>query len=195
MKNIIYALILCFAFESHAALSPISLNIVPPAQFPPSDFNVTGLRTSLLWGRQRDVTGIDLGLIGNITDQKFTGLAVSGLFNYTGGESTAVGAQIAGLTNINKQKISVYGIQAALGANVNPAESSVTGLQFALVNWSPHTTIYGLQAGLYNKARTVYGLQIGLINVAESLRGIQIGVMNFHTKGIFVVSPILNIGF
>jgi hypothetical protein len=90
----------------------------------------------------------------------------------------------------------VYGLQLALGANFNQAASKVVGLQFALLaNIAPHTDIYGVQAGLYNRAKDVYGFQIGLVNVADNLHGIQIGLVNFNKKGPFAISPILNVGF
>lgn len=62
-------------------------------------------------------------------------------------------------------------------------------------NYSPFSTIYGAQVGLYNVANTVYGFQIGLINITESLYGVQIGLANFNRKGLFSFAPILNIGF
>jgi hypothetical protein len=111
------------------------------------------------------------------------------------GSTTIIGAQVAGITNINTQKTSVFGIQAAAGVNSNSASSSVAGLQVAIANLSDHTDIYGFQVGVYNKALTVYGLQVGVVNVCDSLHGIQIGVLNFHKKGLFAVSPILNVGF
>lgn len=184
-----------FTSNAFAAMSPLSVAIVPPVQFPSSDFTVTGLRASLLYGQHQQVYGFDFGLIGNVTTQRFTGIAVSGLFNYTKGETTAIGAQLAGLTNMNSGKTNVYGVQAALGMNYNTAESSVTGLQLAAVNLSEHTNIYGVQVGLYNKAQTVYGFQIGLVNVVDNLHGLQIGLINFHRQGVFTVSPILNFGF
>lgn len=187
---------LTFTTSAEAALSPISVNIAPPVQFPPSDFNVNGVRASALWGRHRDVRGIDLAIGGNITEQSFTGIAISGLFNYTKGTTDALLTQFAGLTNINTSKTTVYGLQFALGANFNQAASAVWGVQFAaLANVAPFTDIYGLQVGLYNRAKDVYGLQIGLVNVADNLHGIQIGLVNFNKKGPFEISPILNVGF
>lgn len=180
---------------AEAAVSPVSFSLVPPVQFPPSDFTVTGARFSVIYGHHRNFYGVDLGLIGNITDQDFVGLAVAGLFNSVGGNATILGLQAAGGANLNTQKINVYGVQFALGLNSNTAESSVTGVQLAMANISGHTTINGLQVGIYNKARTVNGLQLGLINVTENLRGFQIGLANFHHKGLFVVSPFLNFGF
>lgn len=184
-----------FSNQAHAAVSPVSVAIAPPIQFPPGDFNVTGVRASVLWGKHRSVYGIDVGLLGNITEQTFTGIAVAGGFNKTGGTTTITGFQVAGGANINTSKTTIVGLQAALGMNYNTAAATVSGVQLALVNMSSFTDIYGIQAGLYNKAKDVYGLQIGLVNVADNLHGIQIGLVNFNAKGPFAISPILNVGF
>ena len=192
-------LLILFVLFSHittqAAVSPLGIAIGGPVQFPPNDYDIIGARVSLLYGTNRDVSGIDLGLLGNITTGKFTGAAVSGIFNYTKGMATITGLQLAGIANINTQKIRVVGLQAALGTNYNSAESSIVGLQLALANLSPNTSIYGFQMGLYNKARAVRGFQIGLINVTQNLSGIQIGLLNFYQDGFFKVSPLINIGF
>jgi len=180
---------------AQAAVSPLGISIVDPIQFPPSDFDIMGIRASVIYGKNRDVSGIDIGLIGNITTGKFNGAAVAGLFNSTKGQANILGVQLAGLGNINSEKVSVYGIQAALLSNYNSAESSVVGLQFSLANISPNTTINGFQVGIYNKARHVRGLQVGLINMTQNLTGIQIGLLNFYQEGFFKVSPIINVGF
>lgn len=199
MQKILNAILFVSAFlfftSANAAVSPLSVSILPPVQFPSEEFTVTGLRMSVLWGQHRDIYGLDFGLIGNITNQTFTGIGVSGLFNATHGYTTILGLQAAGGANINKNKTSVYGVQVAAGLNWNTAESDIVGLQLALANLSDHSQIYGAQVGLYNKAEEVYGFQIGIVNVASSLHGIQIGLLNFHHKGLFVVSPLINVGF
>ena len=193
--NFILIFSVFFAIQSEAAVTPLSVGIAPPVQFPPSDFTITGLRVSALWGHHRDLYGVDVGLLGNITDQTFAGLGVSGLFNYTKGTTTILGLQFAGLTNINTNKTEVYGIQAALGLNSNSAASSLVGIQLAAANISPFMDIYGLQAGIYNRAKDVYGFQIGVVNVADNLHGIQIGLINFNIKGLIGVCPLINVGF
>jgi hypothetical protein len=180
---------------AYAAFSPISLSIAPPVQFPPEDFNITGLRLSLLYGRQRDIYGLDLAAGGNITDGNFAGLAVSGIFNKTNGTTTILGLQAAGGFNINSNKATIIGLQVALGMNHNSAESSLWGVQLAAVNLSEHTKVHGAQIGLYNLAEEVYGFQIGVINHCKDLHGLQIGFLNWHDDGLFKVSPILNFGF
>ncbi|OYZ13473.1 MAG: hypothetical protein B7Y39_17620 [Bdellovibrio sp. 28-41-41] len=195
LRLLTFVALVTFGFKSLAAISPLSLNLVPPLQFPPDDFSVTGARVSILWGQHRDMYGVDLGVIGNITDQTFTGIGVSGLFNYTKGETKALGLQFAGLTNINTGKTGIYGLQAALGLNLNAGESRLVGVGLAVANLTPFTDVYGLQVGIYNKAREVYGLQIGLVNSATNLHGVQIGLLNFNDKGLFAVAPFLNVGF
>lgn len=193
---LLVGLFLLLGSQAQAAVTPISVAIVPPVQFPPSDFTVAGARVSLLWGNHRNVYGFDFGLLGNYTEHTFAGVAVAGGLNYTKGTATVLGLQAAGLSNYNAGKANVYGLQAALGFNANIGESKLVGLQVAaLSNYSPHATVVGAQVGLYNKARVVYGFQIGLINVTESLHGIQIGLVNFHKKGLFSVAPLINIGF
>ena len=196
IKLLLVAILALPFAPASAAISPVAVSLIPPVQFPPDDFSVTGARFSVLWGRHRDVYGLDLAAIGNITDQDFVGAAVSGIFNLTRGQTTILGLQLAGIANVNIQKTNVYGVQLALGLNSNVATSSVTGLQMALLgNLAANTTIYGAQVGLYNRAQEVYGIQIGLVNVATSLHGVQIGLVNFNHKGLFAISPILNVGF
>src|SRR4051812_33395862 len=110
---------LLFAFSAQAAVSPLAVGIMRPVQFPPDDFAVAGARLSVLWGEHRDVYGLDIGVLGNITMQDFVGIAVSGIFNLTHGQTTIIGLQLAGLTNVNTGKTNVYGVQAALGMNSN----------------------------------------------------------------------------
>jgi hypothetical protein len=189
------ALLLACPLWAHAAYSPLGLDIIPPVEFPPDDFSIAGARVSALWGRQRDVYGLDVGVLGNVTELNFVGLAVSGVFNTTYGSTTILGLQAAGAFNYNTNKTSVTGLQLALGVNRNVGESSVTGLQLALANLSDHTKIYGFQIGIYNEAEEVYGFQIGLVNKTTNLHGLQVGIVNFNAKGPLKLTPFLNVGF
>ncbi len=188
----VFLLIGSFSF---AATTPLAIGLVPPLQLPPQDYTVTGARVSVIYGNHYNIYGLDFGLIGNITQQSFVGIAVAGVFNATRGDTHIVGLQAAGVGNFNTNKAKVYGVQLALFTNYNMGEAEVFGLQLSAANLSEFTTIYGVQAGVFNKAKAVYGLQIGLINMATSLHGVQIGLLNFNTTGLFKVSPFLNAGF
>jgi hypothetical protein len=185
------------ANHSHAALSPVGIGLFPPLQFPFEDTAIVGVRANLLWGKHRNVSGFDVGVLMNTTTINFSGLLqVAGLINHNKGSTGILGAQIGGLANINKNKARIYGIQASAGVNYSGAESTLVGLAIApIANHAPHSKIVGAQIGLYNKARSVYGFQIGLINSAENLHGLQIGLINFHANGLFAVCPAINFGF
>ena len=184
------------AAPAQAAFSPLEVAIISPVQFPAEDYTITGARLSLVLGKQRVVYGVDIGVLGNITELEFVGIGISGLFNLTEGTTTAVGAQLAGLANINTNHTRIFGLQATLGVNYNAAEAVVYGLQIApLANISPFTKICGVQAGIYNRANDVYGFQIGIVNVAKSLHGVQVGLLNFNQTGLFYVAPVINVGF
>jgi hypothetical protein len=125
-------------------ITPIEIALVPPLQLPSTEFEVKGLRLSVV-GLNREVYGLDLALLGNMTNVEFKGVAISGLFNYNRGGATATGLQLAALANINTGPSTVYGVQLAV---FNRAE-----------------TVYGLQLGLVNIVNSLHGIQIGLINV------------------------------
>jgi hypothetical protein len=132
------------AIESN---SPIGIGLFPPLQVPNSEFGITGLRVSGV-GINRASIGLDVGLLGNITNQTFKGSAVSLLFNYNKLNADIIGFQIAGLANVNGTGSSLYGIQLGLFNKV--------------------TYAYGLQIGLINVAQNLHGIQIGLINFNDS---------------------------
>ena len=73
--------------------------------------------------------------------------------------------------------------------------STLLGVMVSLANLADHTSIRGLQVGVYNTANDVAGFQIGLINTAQTLHGLQIGLLNSCRNGLFSVAPILNVGF
>jgi len=200
MTKIIRNLICLGAFvlgssPAFAFVSPVSVGILPPLEFPPSDFNVAGVRLSVIYGDHRNIYGLDLGVLGNITQQEFRGVAIAGLFNFTHGDTTAVITQAAGVWNWNTNKTNVVGVQFASLLNLNEAASTIEGLELAMINIAPYTDVYGLQVGVYNRALDVHGFQIGVVNVSDSLHGVQIGLVNFNRKGTIYVSPILNAGF
>lgn len=198
-KKTLLLTILAFVFSAlstlapaQAAVSPVGVSIVPPIQFPPENFSVTGVRVNALWGQHFKVYGVDAGVV-NVTVQNMAGFQV-GAFNWNKGETFAF-VQVAGIGNTNINKSNIYGLQAAGIMNVNKGESFALGLTVALANMTDHTKIVGFEVGAYNKARTVYGFQIGIVNMAEDLVGLQIGLINFHSHGVFAMSPILNFGF
>jgi hypothetical protein len=185
-----------FSVSAQAGVSPLGLGLIHKIEFPPEDFTVAGVRVSALWGIHRQMYGFDFGGIGNITEQDFGGLAISGGFNSNLGATHILLLQLAGVANYSTAKFNVLGLQVAGGVNSVQGEANVVGIQVAgLANLTPHETVGPLQVGLYNQTHAVYGFQIGLINVVDELHGFQIGLLNFNHTGVFAIAPILNVGF
>lgn len=127
--------------------SPIGIALFPPLQFPDTEYSITGVRLGLV-NVNRSVSGLDLGLLGNVTKQSFTGIAIAGLFNYNNISADITGLQIAGLANINGTGSTLYGVQ--IGA------------------YNSVSNVYGVQIGLINVAQKLNGIQIGLLNFNAS---------------------------
>jgi hypothetical protein len=101
--------------------TPLSLGLVAPAQLPWGDWNVRGLRVSLVYGHCTNLTGLDVGL-------------------WNGVEKDAIGLQ-AGLVNTTAR---MRGVQ--IGA-IN-ATTYLKGLQLGVINYAEGAR--GIQVGLIN---------------------------------------------
>ncbi len=127
--------------------SPLELALFPPLQLPGTEFGVKGLRVSIV-GLNREVRGLDLAILGNITNVTFKGTAIAGLFNYNRASSTIIGLQVAGIANINAGQNDVYGVQ--------------------LAGFNSAGNVHGLQIGLLNICNQLHGIQIGLFNINKN---------------------------
>ena len=93
-------------------------------------------------GYNRNVYGLEVNLVGSMTERTVGGIQVSGLTNIVGED--------------------MYGAQLAIGANFT---RRVHGLQAALV-YNQTDLLWGCQLGLVNMAFACdHGFQIGLVNV------------------------------
>jgi len=127
--------------NNSAGYTPFMLSIVDPLQLPPSDFDVGGLKISLLYGKCADFLGLDIGIVSHATGDA-EGLHVVGLANIIEGDS--IGLHVSG---------------------ANYVQGEFSGLQIGILNNCSH--VDGLQIGVINITDTAYGLQIGLINVIK----------------------------
>lgn len=166
---------------------PLGLALIDPLQIPSSDTSVSGFRLSLVYGRNADVMGLDLGAFVSVADGDVFGLEVSGLLNSVGSASGTI--QIAGIANNCYEDFcgcQVSGIANRVGGMLN-------GGQIGCFNLAGD--MGGIQIGVYNKATKASGLQIGVLNEVETMRGIQLGVINIQRNGSVPFMPILNVNF
>lgn len=119
--------------------SPIQLALFNPVQIVPEGNSITGLRLSLLYGKNANVNGIDLGLV-NVTTGNQVGLQY-GVVGYNEG-------------NFNGWQDNFVSI----------LKGNLTGLQTGAVTYTDGKAS-GIQIGIVNYASTMNGLQLGLINI------------------------------
>ncbi len=123
----------------YAQESPIQLSLFNPVQIVPETNSVTGLRLSLLYGKNANVNGLDVGLV-NVTTGNQVGLQY-GVVGYNEG-------------NFNGWQDNFVSI----------VKGNLTGLQTSAVNYSAGK-VTGLQIAIVNYAATMNGLQLGLVNI------------------------------
>jgi len=128
------------AMAQEESKKPISLGLWNPIQIAKEDQSIGGFRFSLIYGKNANMTGLDLGLI-NATTGSVKGVQW-GLVGMTGGDFTGI----------------------ALNA-VNLVTGEAKGVSFGWYNQAGHGN--GVMIGLVNQAQTMNGLQIGLINIIK----------------------------
>jgi len=209
MKRLIVAAVVAAAGFAFADSTPVMVSLLTPVQAPSSDYDVAGLRLSLIYGQCERFKGIDIG-IANRADRDYTGLGIGGA-NIAGGK--LIGGQV-GLVNWNGADTRDWA-EMSKGAQIGLVNYAGTfcGLQDGVVNISDEM-FTGMQSGLLNfsgdfngfacgfyflvganfASGTVSGLQVGLVNYAAKMNGgIQIGLVNIVGEGGWMpVFPIVN---
>ncbi len=154
----------------------LALSLLPgltEAQENPFQIAFVGPTMQLIYGVNRNVTGLDIGVI-----------------NHTNGEMAGVEFGIVNLTDGP-----FTGWQAGI---INVTQGQFTGLQ-----WAPWTILSlanfaeaaeGAQiAAAFNRAEYMHGFQLSLVNVAEDMYGVQVGLINIiRSKPSLWILPIVN---
>jgi hypothetical protein len=154
--------------------TPFMLSLATPLQVPPADWDVKGLRLSLIYGECVNFDGLDIGLFGWATGHG-NGLFINGLATVIDGNSA--------------------GLQVA---PVNVVDGGFAGLQIGAANYAgylPGAESKGWQIGVFNGASVFKGFQLGVINYTEMMQGIQIGVLNIIANKDIACLPIINAAF
>ena len=152
-----------------SAQSPIQLSLFDPVQIVKAGSSVEGVRLSLIYTKNANVSFVDLG----------------GLYNLTTGNGS--GVQWAFVPHT---KGTFSGWQSGL---VAVTEGMFTGLQTGTITKAGSGK--GVQYGFVNIATSWNGLQLGAVNVADNMKGggLQIGLINVIKQGgKFPVFPIVN---
>lgn len=184
--SILMAALVAVTLVASANAEPIQLALFNPIQLNPEGSSVDIGRISLIYGKNTNLTGVDLGLVNHLTGNAFA--LQWGAVGYVEGNFT--GWQNNGF-NITKGDIT--GLQGGSNALYNSCRGG-TGIQAGVVNINQ--SLVGLQWGLVNYSPKMTGLQVGFVNYAASLKGLQLGLVNIIGAGGFMpVFPFLNFSF
>ena len=175
IKNMLTAACLAAAGFAFADTTPVMVSLVTPVQAPSRDYDVKGLKLSLIYGECASLKGVDIGIINN-TKGDFSGIAIGGA-NVSGGRM--LGGQI-GLLNIDNNAKSDWesmsiGVQGGLVNYAGP----FCGLQDGIFASVVSGDITGGQIACVNVADGVYGCQLGFLNIATDVHGVQMGLYGF----------------
>ena len=180
---------------------PVQLAVFNPVQLVPETESIKGLRLSLFYTVNKDVSGLSIVWIGvNRATGDVSGVEI-GLGNWV--EGSAYGGQIGIVNHAGKRFV---GLQYGMA---NITEGDFTGIQWGLVNWTEgfmhglqagvlnvskkqsigaevgvvnynYGSFRGFQGGFVNYAAEMHGFQLGLVNYTKSLEGLQIGLANYN---------------
>lgn len=158
----------------------------PDLQLVDASEDVRGLRIDFVYGENRNVSGVDLGIV-NSTTGDFTGFGWAPGANLVDGD--AAGVQWSWIYSRTDGEFT--GWQSGIVSRIGGADSC--GLQSGWVNLN-EIDFTGVQLGLFNRAETLKGLQLGIVNWAERLDGgLQIGLVNYAANSdLYQILPIVN---
>lgn len=172
MRLIRISLALCAALLALSAASamaegnkPIQIALFDPIQIFPAKESIAGLRLNLIYGKNVNMQGLDVGIVNHTTGNCFA--LQHGAVGYV--EKDFMGWQ----DNV-----------------VNITRGKFTGLSTAAFAMADEGN--GVMLGWVNVTKSMHGLQIGLLNDTETLHGLQIGVGNIIQKGKVPFLPIVN---
>jgi hypothetical protein len=140
--------------EEPAPMTPVMMGWFNPAQAPSEKWDVCGLRVDLFYGKCRNLTGVDAGVVVNHATGDVIGLEACFVVNYVEKDFS--------------------GIQVGL---VNVVSEQASALQIGLFNGADDMS--GLQIGVVNHTRLMRGCQIGVVNVIENSDVSFLPVLNF----------------
>jgi len=154
---------------------------LPNVQLPPSQ-DVSGLRLSIIHGKNRSQRGLDLGLLSMSETANLSGLAlIAGISRVTGDMS---GGAAISLVNWHDGRDSGFN-----GAFINLLNDTPDTFNLGFVNIAERGTGFDLGGVNVSRHSTV---QLGFVNVTDEIRSFQFGFLNLAKNGFLPIFPIFN---
>ena len=180
MKRLVLALVPLF-FAS-AAFAETGFQLGLPNLNVPRDPNVTGMRLSLLYGKNQSTRGLDLGVLSFSSTSRASGAAfICGVHHVK--ESMSKGAAFS-LVNYHEGRDS--GVN---GAFVNVLNNTPGAFNMGFIIFAEGETLVDLGGINVSKSSTV---QIGFLNMTDRIKTFQFGFLNIAENGFLPVFPVVN---
>jgi hypothetical protein len=184
MKKLVIGLAVCslavaLCHGQDVLTTPLQVTLLDPVQMFSDEADVIGLRLNVLYGVNRNVGGLDVGLCNEAT-KGFAGIGVGGFVNFS---ERAEGIYLAGLGNLTVDGMAgleIAGLMNLYSDAFAKKTSTWRGLQLsALANAA--VIMRGVQVcGLGNMADDMKGVELaGLGNIVDTISGLQLaGLIN-----------------
>lgn len=160
----------------------------PDHQLVSASEDIKGLRLNFFYGKNKNVTGCDIGTANSVTgDMNGAQLSVflPCVYNHVAGKLN--GAQFGIVNHTGKE---VNGVSWGLVNYNTVADSELSGVDLGFVNYTPKTDVYGVQLGFVNFCHHLKGVQLGLWNMVMDRQWSDIG-----NKGLGRGFPFINVGW
>jgi len=160
-------------------VTPLQIALFDPVQIFSEEADVMGLRLNVIYGVNRNVGGVDVGLC-NEAQKDFAGIGVGGFVNIAG---RAEGVYLAGLGNLTVDGMTGIEIAGFMNLYSDPfakKESTWRGIQISSIA-NAAVVMRGVQVcGVGNSADDMKGVALaGLGNIVDTMNGLQLaGLIN-----------------
>ena len=181
MRRLAFSISVLCLFATPAA-GETSFQLAAAGAQAPSDPDVSGFRVVFLYGKNRSVSGFDLGIVSLSEATNASGFStIWGLGRVTG--------QSSGLASsfVNLHSGQDTGVNAAF---INSVKTLKSGVNIGFVNVTDGYSSVDISGmGISKKSK----VQLGFVNITSEIESLQIGFLNFAENGIFPVMPFFNI--
>jgi hypothetical protein len=180
MRRLLLALVPLFV--AGAALADTGFQFAAPRLNAPPDPDVSGVRFSVLHGKNQSVRGLDLGLLSLSETSHASGVAFIGGVHYV--KQAMSGGAAFSLVNYHTGHDSGMN-----GAFVNVLNDTSRAFNLGFITYAEGATLVDLGGINVSQSSTA---QIGFVNITRRLGSFQFGFVNVAENGFLPVFPVFN---
>jgi hypothetical protein len=180
MKRVI--LTVCLILFSNTVFAETGFQFAAPNLNLPSDPDVSGMRLSLLHGKNQSISGLDFGLLSLAETSRLSGLALVAGVSKVNDEMS--GGAAFSLVNYHTGRDS--GVNAAF---INLLNEAGGAFNIGFVTIAKGETMVDLGGFVMSNSSTA---QIGFVNITKNIKSFQIGFLNIAENGFMPVFPFFN---